>query len=365
MKAKNIIKCVLFTSILFTTLGLINNYFFKKETKTDNTVTNYIREDENTLDGTFLGSSTVFHGIIPTQIWKEAGLTSRVIAKGPFHPGLDLDVLELIFKKQRDSIRFVYIDIVGFFYLNDESIHDFLVDYYYSFPEGSKERDELVYKYPTLREYHKKNYNLDETLFKTHNDFRKNDFWQQFTAEDNDYTKGFYAQNYGEPCTRFEIPDGEPISLQEKNADGFKYLTEVLSFADKHPETKFIFARTVRQLCDKGEAEVDTFVFEWIKNYIQNERPKEITGARKDYLVEDFALIADEIGIDEKTDLRDPIHLNVKGAIKNTKYLSEYLKTNIDVTSITHSKKVKDDFDDCYKKTENYLQYIQENNIKH
>ena len=110
---------------------------------------------------------------------------------------------------------------------------------------------------------------------------------------------------------------------------------------------------------------MDTFVFKWVKNYIQNERPKEVKNARKDYLVEDFALEANEIGIDEKTDLRDANHLNVKGAIKNTKYLSKYLKKNIDVTNIKHSKKVEDDFEECYKKTENYLQYIQKHNIGH
>ena len=113
MKVKNIIKCILFPTMFLTTLGLINNYVFKKPTITENSVTNYVREDENTLDGTFLGSSTVWHGIIPTQIWKETGLTSRIIAKSPFHPGLDLDALELIFKKQKDSIRFVYVDLVS------------------------------------------------------------------------------------------------------------------------------------------------------------------------------------------------------------------------------------------------------------
>ena len=46
-------------------------------------------------------------------------------------------------------------------------------------------------------------------------------------------------------------------------------------------------------------------------------------------------------------------------------YLSKYLKKNIDVTNIKHSKKVEDDFEECYKKTENYLQYIQKHNIGH
>lgn len=365
MKIKNIIKCILFPTMLLTTLGLINNYVFKKPTITENSVTNYVREDENTLDGTFLGSSTVWHGIIPTQIWKETGLTSRIIAKSPFHPGLDLDALELVFKKQKGSIRFVYIDLVSYFTLNDENIHDFLVDYYFSFPEGSEERDTLVYKYPALEKYQKGNHNLDDILFEEHNDFRRKDFWQQFTEEDRNFTKGFYSQNFGHPCKKRKVPDYKPISLEDKNVDGFKYLTEVLSFADRHPNTKFIFARTARQLCDKEETEVDTFVFKWVKNYIQNERPKEIKNARKDYLVEDFALKANEIGIDEKTDLRDANHLNVKGAIKNTKYLSKYLKKNVDVTNIKHSKKVEDDFEDCYKKTENYLQYIQKHNIGH
>lgn len=365
MKAKNIVKCILFPAMLLTTLGLVDRFVFRRPKINENSVTNYVKEDENTLDGTFLGSSTVWHGIIPTRIWKETGLTSRIIAKTPFHPGLDLDALELIFKKQKDSIRFVYVDLVSYFTLNDENIHDFLVDYYYSFPEKSQERDELVYKYPELSIYKTKSNDLDENLFEEHNDFRREDFWTSSREEDKNFTKGFYSQNFGHPCKKLEIPDCQPISLEEKNPDGFKYLTDVLSFADKHPNTKFIFARTARQLCDKDEAELDTFIFKWVKNYIQNERPKKMKTARKDYLVEDFALKANEAGINEKSDQRDAIHLNVKGAIKNTKYLAKYLKKNIDTSNIKHSKKVDEDFENCYKKTENYLEYIQKHNIRH
>lgn len=365
MKVKNIIKCVLFPALLCTTLGLMDHYVFNRPTLTENSVTNYVKEEENSLDGTFLGSSTVWHGIIPTEIWKETGLTSRIIAKSPFHPGLDLDALEFIYRKQEKSLKFVYIDLVSYFTLNDDNLHDFLVDYYYSFPQGSKERNDLVYKYPALEPYQEEYKGLDEKLFKGHNDYRRNDFWQSFTKEDRNFTKGFYSQNYGYACKKLTVPNYKPISLRDKNPDGFRYLCDVLSFADRHPETKFIFARTTRQLCDREETEVDTFIFKWVQNYIQNERVKEVKGARTDYIVKDFALDADEIGIDENTDLRDAIHLNVKGAIKNTKYLSKFLKENIDVSKIKHSKKVNEDFENCYKKTEKYLKHILKNNIRH
>lgn len=365
MKVKNVVKCVLFPVLLSMTLGLMNHYVFSRQPFTENSVTNYVKEEENSLDGTFLGSSTVWYGIIPTEIWKQSGLTSRVIAKAPFHPGLNLDTLEFVYRKQEKSLKFVYVDLVSYFTLSDDNVHDFLVDYYYSFPRDSEERRNLIYKYPFLESYQEENRDLDEKLFEGHNDYRRNDFWQTFANEDRNFTKGFYPQNYGYACDKLAIPDCEPISLKTKNPDGFKYLFDVLSFADKHPETKFIFARTARKLCDQEETEVDTFVFKWVQNYIKNERPKEVKGARTDYIVKDFALDADEIGIDEKTDLRDPAHLNVKGAIKNTKYLSKFLKENIDVSKIKHSEKVEEDFENCYKKTEEYLKHILKNNIRH
>ena len=365
MKIKNIIKCILFPTLLFTTLGCLDRFVFERPTITENSVTNYVKEEKNSLDGTFLGSSTVWHGIIPTEIWKETGLTSRIVAKSPFHPGLDLDALEMIFSKQQESLKFVYVDLVSYFTLNDDNLHDFLVDYYYSFPKGSEEREGLIYKYKILESYREEYRGLDEKLFKGHNDFRRNDFYQSYTNEDKNFTKGFYSQNYGYPCTKLPIPEGKPISLEEKNPDGFRYLNDVLTFADKHTETKFIFARTARQLCDPKETKVETFIFKWVKDYIQNKRPQEIKTARKDYIVEDFALKADEIGISEKTDLRDANHLNVKGAIKNTKYLSRFLKKHIDVSNLKHSKKVDEDFENCYEKTEEYLKYITKHNIRH
>ncbi len=58
-------------------------------------------------------------------------------------------------------------------------------------------------------------------------------------------------------------------------------------------------------------------------------------------------------------------NLKLKGAIKNTKYLSDFLKKHIDVTNLKHSKRVDEDFENCYKKTEEYLQYIMKHNIRH
>lgn len=364
MNKKNIAKIITFPVLLGITLFCLDSFFFDKagNKMTENTLTNYRLEKEDTLDLTFIGSSTVWQGIIPTQFYKETNLTCRTIAKAPFHAGLITDSLQYVFKKQENT-RFIYIDLVPFFYLNDENINAFIKDFYFSFPEGSKERRKLAEKYSFLSKYEKKDYNLDNNLFKNHNDYRRDDFWAGFGMDGTDYYKGFNFQNITKECYKLCRTDTSEKDLATINPDGFRYLNDLLSFADKHTETKFIFARTARQLCKAEEANLHTGLMEWADKYITAERIKNNPEARNDYIVKDFALDADEIGIDEKTDQRDEGHLNIKGAKKFTKYLANYFKTNFDLSGIKHSKEVTDNFDEAYRKTEEHYDYLIETGL--
>lgn len=354
MNKKNLAKIIIFPLLVATTLVCLDEFFFEKTNQSDDTITNYVREKKNTLDMTFLGSSTTWYGIIPTEFYKETNITARTIAKAPYHPALYPETLEYIYDNQQNT-SFMYIDIVGCFYLEENVVDAFAKDLYISFPKDSKYRKKLVKKYPSLKSYVKVDEkNLDNSLFKYHNNFRRTDYWANISVGDHDFLKGYRLFNCGTPQTVVEVKKQEK-DLSVINPDGFKFLNDLLDITDTHKETKFIFARTARQICTETEGNLYTNLFEWTKNYIQNVRVKNNPNARTDYIVEDFALDADEIGINEKEDMKDDCHLNVKGARKFTKYLSDFAKKNLDLSNLNHDQETKEKFDEAYKKTEEYI----------
>lgn len=372
MTKKQISKLVAFPSLVIIILTLLDIAVLGKETASEDSVKNFAREEKNSLDAMFVGSSTVWHGIIPTELYTETGLTSRVIGKTPFHTGLIPDLLEYIYRYQTPQV--VYIDYTACFnpyVVDDSSFNSFLEDFYKCVPTD-EDKQVLLDKYEYLQKFTETK-TLDEILFPYHNNFRRVDWWTNLNLTDMNFTKGFYAQNaILQKLTKIDIPESEPIDIRENNDDAFRYINNILDFCDKHTETRFIFARTTRQLCDETEAKTDTFSFEWVKNYIQDYRVngnselniEKNENARNDYIVEDFALLADDIGIDESTDQRDAGHLNVNGARKFTKYLSSYLLKNVTL-NINHTEDVNKDFTDSAKKTEEYLESILKSGLIH
>ncbi len=313
----------------------------------------FYTEKENSLDLVLVGNSTSREDFIPVEAWHRYGITSHCIGSNPSH----LEVIKIAIDEiaRTQNPKLVIVDVNGLTFQNQESASTYVKAYIKAMPDGEA-KDALVEKYPYVTE------SSGFELFKNHNEWRDQYWWETKIFGSYSYNKGYNPQGMKYAITPIEVDpdridaewlDIDPGLITNPNKTPHTpkdYLIEILETAKKHPEIDFIFGEMPRYLSNQTEREklilnryyelracqsvVESYGFEWI----------------------DFCDRISEMGIDPKTDQRDGDHLNHRGAKRFTKYLGQFfLDRYPEVERNSHSNEAIEDFDQAY---EDYLKNV-------
>lgn len=340
MKRKEIVKLLLFPLLLVSAVVSLDLFLFKNVSDDLNSYSNFFKEKEEALDVVLVGNSTVREGFAPTVIWNEFNITSHGFSASPTHPEVIKVAIDEIVNKQHPKVMFIDLNGLTF---QRKSDSEFFIKQYYKAIEDTEYKERLENLYPYLKETKD-----DYELFKNHNNFRQQQYWESLVYPEQFKTKGYYPNNIVYKVNPIEFDKTVVTPLP---SDGEAYLNEILEQTDKYKnEMTFIFGKMPRYIATNEDATAYQMF-----NYIEQRL------SQTDYIFKDFTREVEAIGLNPKQDFKDHEHLNHLGTLKFVRYFANYLTNDIHLVKKEKSEDIILDFDEAYEKTKDYLKRIEDN----
>ena len=354
---KNILKIVFFITIfmiLFCALGIfLNPTGTIMEWFQSYTVIEFYKEKKNSIDVLYVGNSCIYTGISPMEVYKNTGITGYAFSTSGQRMASSYYFIKEAFKTQKPKLVFLEIGeaFTGIDKNDEMSIRRAIDSLKFSknkldmiWDEDYKlsNFDKLSCIFPILR-FHSRWNNLDES------DLRKFVFKGNYT--DKGYLLEKNTKKYnGKVNKRLKSEQDDEIkeSEEELQFEISKIPIEVRAKIDKMIE-----------YCKEMNSEL--IFIKLPEPIVWNEEKREII---KDYAKEKNVKFIDlnydeKINIDWQTDTQDEgNHLNLYGAEKVGKYLSDYLVDNFDLPDHREEPYYSDwnDFLAAYEEEKSYNQ---------
>ncbi len=259
----------------------------------------YTKEEENTIDVLFMGSSFMYCTFSPNEAQKDYGFSSYVVA-APEQPMKKTyeNMLEAL-KTQNPSTIVLEIKSLEFKVSDSPSNENEII----KLPDSSKESTmEIMPKGITsFLNYHSRWKSINKDSFKG--------AVKYFTDKnDKDPDKGYvYLSDSGENISLIEE---DAFAINESFPINMKSLDKIVDLCEKNGiDLVFLIAPSAN------------------KNYFHNYL-NEVQLHYPEVPVLNLNNYIDEIGLDFKTDMFDGGHTNYNGAVKCTGFISKYLYEN-------------------------------------
>ena len=338
MEKNQIAKLIIFPLILAGCIVALDRLLFANVNDDLNSYSQFYKEEKDALDIALVGNSTVREGYIPTYLWRDYKITSRALTSSPTHPEVIKNAIPTIVKEQHPQVMF--IDINGFTYQKKADAEFFIKQYYKALPEGDN-KTELEEKYPYLIKV--KN---EFEIFKNHNNFRQQQYWESLVYYDQFKTKGYYPHKVINKVTPISYVEDEKLPLPQ---DGREYLDEILTICEPYKSSvKFVFGRTPRYITNSDQIEA-TNMMNWAQEIIED----------KGFYFKDFAMNVKDMELDPNSDFKDADHLNMLGSVKFTHYFGQYAQEELGLVPREYTQEVINNFDLAYSTTKDYLEGIE------
>ncbi len=320
-KLGNVLKMIAFMVIVVMILNVLSEVFIPRQRKSTvkyngevTHIDSLYEEPRNSLDVIFLGSSHIYSGISPMEMWNAYGIAGYNCTSSSQCAYKSYRFLKEIFKYQEPKV--VVFDLMSLFI--DESVDEisnrsalnymkfspnFLTTAYHSLNRENGETMES-YIFPILR-YHSRWEELSEIDFEI--------------QKRRDCAKG-YDMRYGKK------------RMVQLTRDQFPFLTEPpTDKAANIVEKSAGYIRDMVQLCEQNGTEI-VFIKTPVSGYTY-----ETGNAMQKFADEcgvklfDYNRKWDELGLDYTVDFLDTAHLNLNGARKLTKCLGKTLAVDFGV----------------------------------
>ena len=311
---KNVIKCVAFTIILISVIGLTFKVLNLKDTSGGNDK-NYSAYDElyrsprNSIDVVFVGSSHCYNSIYPAVIWHEHGIASFDMAVSRQSRNESVGALREVLKTQKP--RVVAVEMYG------------LMD-------GEEEEGNLYRNFVNMR----RSVNMIRTLNGENqgSDAFKNIFFKWPIVHTRYRELGRY-DFYGSPAA--SVGRGEDMRMGETGGDinyGNINSTESEPISEENKAW-------IDELYALSKSEGFELMF-FLSPYFVFDNERLIINGAKEYAAGlgipfvdyNTTEVLDEIKIDPATDMMNDFHhINMYGATKASLYMGKYLSEHYDI----------------------------------
>lgn len=287
MENKNLIKSIVFVVIFLLILAILSKIFIRKnnaenEDMQEKVARGISAEPENTIDLLIVGDSESYSSFIPLEVWHESGIASYVCGTPAQNLSHTLTLIKRATEKQ--NIKIIALE-------TNELFRKFTID---------KPLVEFVNKaFPVFDEH---------------------DEWKRLKAEEL-----FSDVNY----TNIQETKGYYYSKKIKRVKKIKEVEKTNKVKKIRYINKF-YLRKIKEFCDKNNIKLILFSSPSNKNWTyekHNGIQKLADQINADFI--DLNLKIDELNIDWTVDSRDRgDHLNYTGALKVTKYMTDYFSEN-------------------------------------
>ncbi len=343
MNRKQVAKLIAFPLVLGASILALDRFLFKMVGDDLNSYSQFYKEEKDACDVVLVGNSTLREGYIPTEMWHEHHITSRAFTSSPTHPEVIVNAIPEIIKVQHPKIMFV--DINGLTFQKREDSEFFMKQYYKAVLDEDHKKE--------LRE--KYNYLVKEDgkfeLFKNHNNFRQQQYWESLVYYDQFKTKGYYPNQIITKVKPSEYDMNKTLPLSK---DGQEYFIEIMNVCEQYKdEVKFVFGKTPRFMTNNSQKDA-TYMLRSVKEEVE----------KRDFIFKDFTDDCYNMDLDSSSDFKDLDHLNHLGSIKFTNYFAEYIKNDLSFISSDYKEETINNFDTAYNKTEKYLNNIENKLLK-
>ena len=284
MKTK-IIKVISFTIVLIILLLITSHILMPKDNTEEAGMHDYeangiLAEKEDTIDLLVLGDSEAFTSITPMQIWNDYGYTSYVCCSTA--QTMPESIIFLIKALQKQKPKMIILEASNI----------------YTAPEREEHFTQLInYVFPVF-EYH------DRWKY-----LKENDWFGEVKYDTVNDLKGYHFTK--------DIKEAQPNQKMKPTDE-----TQPIPKANK------IYIKLLKKYCEMNDINLSIIrtptTFSW--DYKSYNGVKQFTDAEQiEYL--DLNLMNDKLNIDWKHDSKDGgDHLNHYGAVKNTKFIGEFVK---------------------------------------
>gem|GEM_PF-5715474 len=294
------LRVICFLLILVGLVIPVQKILLYRDRKTDNSsyqVMNFYKEEEDSLNPVFIGSSCCFSFYSPLFAYNTYGITTNNYASSGMGMIAYKYAIEEVRKTQKDAL--IVLTITPLDIMNYTALH-YLLDYM----PMSKNKLNFIKGYFTYGEE-----NILNSLEYFFPLMRLHERWSDLTADDfvlDNGTKGATAHQYYLTYVT-DISDDLFFSEERREMpENWVYLmTDLLDYCDEHNE-KIMFLLPPRSYSEEEFTQLNTLV-----DYINS----------RGYDVLDLREKAEEIGLDVTHDFYDKRHTNVHGSLKYTDYV--------------------------------------------
>ena len=406
---KNLIFSVLFLSIIIETLAFYMPLFRDEEQKTVKSVlTDFYEEDKDIAEIVFVGSSALYRFIAPTQIYSDYGVVTLNYAAGALDIAPTCAIIDEVIKYQHPKVIAIemrnyvnnseeYMSGKGhteFQMLKKESYFDKFIN---SMPLSRNRMRVINDTVPTTLKKTK-----DEVLeyqfeyFTTHHNWKNLTFkdFVEYTKERKNSESPFYYQDQVKMVEKYYNNEltSQPLTTEIDEETGkertvpyefpvykgspYKGTIAVSNYAYQVPVdyTNFeernkidgYWLQMLERIMKKAK-KCETEVVFFTSPHLLTETEMAYENTMADILAEnglDFICgnkLVHEIGLDFEEDYYDDMHVNVRGMVKFTDYISDYLinKYDIDKSELTEEQKAEWD-----TASEKWISEVKEPGIK-
>lgn len=267
-------------------------------------------EEKNSLDVVFVGSSNIYNGISPLEIWEETGIPSYSYGSPEQKIWLSYYAIKEVLAYQKPKI--IMLDVNEAFsndYLEEDNIRKLL--------------DNMKFGKAKLEAINDKMLNYDSELSYIFPIIRYHTRWNSLTKKDFQRLFLDYKSTY----------KGYVLSKQVTPFEGNTNYLEYTEKTDQIQEVSKKYLDKIVELCQEKGTELILIDMPSPHSWTYP-RHKAISDYAESKEVEFLELnCVDEIGIDWSKDTPDGgWHLNVNGASKVSKYIAKYLQENYNLT---------------------------------
>ena len=344
------LKVVVFLSIFAVLMVLVTYVLDYHGDGNEMLYRTYAKQEKDTIDGVFIGNSSINRSWVAPIAWEECGITFFSLSSGNQPIVLATDIIEAA--KEKQDIKYAVIDI-----------HPIRTTTYYTAYSPSIRRvADNMPRFAPIRwdiiskglEYYKESYKEIDREDKINDNVKGKEYsfyfrffqyhsrWSELDIEDFRKPLNEYKSAYTEPIfyTSYEFEERYPF---ETEAGGLsdsqkKVLQNIIDYAnDNKFPILFISVPTNMEESDQKEL-LEAF------EILESQKSEYV-----DYINFNNQEMYDTLGINVETDFYDNDHLNYLGAPKLTKYLAHYIQDKYGIEDKRGDSKFSS-WDEAYEK---------------